>query len=311
MPPGIGAGGFLGVALETVSGTYLAPTKFIPILSENLSYKQATQWRRPIRQSADMIGAVAGDANVEGDISIEALSDCVLYFLYAARTAPVKVAGPPVVYTFKPTALAIPSRTLSITVVRNGMIFGYTGCVVNNYSFTIDNGMLKMDLSILGRDEASAALPTPTWGISTPFGAGQYNISIPTAAQVFDTDKFTFKVEDNATANFRLKNTGQGAQFISYGERSVALDVERDFETRAEYDAFKALTAQSVTLLATKGANESISFLVPTAIKDTYEVNGLSGQGDLLRAAVKYNGVIDATGNSYTLAVTTPTESIV
>lgn len=309
--PGIGAGGFVGIALEVTPGTYLAPTKFVPILSENIDYKQATQWRRPIKASADMQGAVAGDSVVGGDIKIEALSDCVGYFLYCARTTPVKTGTAPYTYAFKPNALAIPSRTMSITIVRNGIIFGYVGCVVDNFEFTINNGQLEMNMAILGRDETVQSLPTATWGIATPFGAGMYSVQIPTASQVFDTDKFTFKVDDAAVANYRLKNTGQGAQFISYGERTVTLDVERDFMDRVEYDLYKVLTAQSLTIVASKGAGESITFAVPVGIKDTYAVNGLSGQGTLLRAQVKYNGVVDATGNAYTLTVVTPTENIV
>jgi hypothetical protein len=33
MAYGIGAGGILGVALETVSGTYVAPAKYVPFTS--------------------------------------------------------------------------------------------------------------------------------------------------------------------------------------------------------------------------------------------------------------------------------------
>lgn len=311
MAVGIGAGGFLGVAIEVTPGTYVAPLKYIPILSENLKYTQETQWRRPIRQSADVQGGVAGDSKIEGSISMEALSDCIIYFLYAARTTPVKSGVGPWTYEFKPNALAIPGKTLSITVVRNGMPMGYTGCVVGDFTFSIDKGLLKMDMTILGRDEAAQSLPTASWGTSTPFGAGQYAVQIPTAAAVFDTDAFSFKVDDQASAEYRLKNTGRGAQFIKYGERSVELSVERDFETRADYDLYKALTAASVTLIASKGAGESVTFLVPATIKEAYDINGLSGQGDLLRASVKYNCVADATGNAYTLTVITPTENIV
>lgn len=309
MTVGIGAGGFIGIALETVPGTYVPPTKYIPILNESLKYKQDTQWRRPIRATADMQGGVAGNVNVEGDISMEALSDCVPYFLYCARTAPVKVGVGPYTYTFTPTALAIPSRTMSITIIRNGMPMGYTGCVVGNFAFSIDSGLLKFDCTILGRDEAAVSLPTAAWGISTPFGAGSYDVQIPTATSVFDTDKFEFKCDDGAVPEFRLRNTGRGAQFIRYGERAAELSVERDFEARTEYDLFKALTAQTITIAASKGAGESITFLLPVAIKDTYEINGLSGQGDLLRAAVKYNMAQGATA-TYTITVVTPTENI-
>ena len=122
--PGTGAGGLLGVALETVAGTYLAPTDFVPIKSESIHYMQETVWRRPIRQTASIYGSSDGNARVEGDISMEAYEDIVAVFLHAARTTVAKTgtASPGFTYTFKGTALAVPTKTMSITVVRNGII---------------------------------------------------------------------------------------------------------------------------------------------------------------------------------------------
>jgi hypothetical protein len=102
-----------------------------------------------------------------------------------------------------------------------------------------------------------------------------------------------------------LKNTGRGAQFIRFGENSASLETSRDFESRTEYDSFKSLTSQSVTLTASNGANDSVSFVLPKAVHDTYEVGGLSSQTDLIRASVTYNGIMDATGNTWTVTVTT------
>lgn len=307
--PGTGAGGFLGVALETTPGTFETPTKFIPINSESLQWTQDTVWRRPIRQAADIVGAVDGNGRVEGDINMEAFEDVVAIMLHAARTNVVKTGTTPnFTYTFTGSADAIPDRTLSILVSRNDEIFAYTGCVLGAFAFSIEDGQLMFNPTILGRDEAEEAGPfTPTWGTglqSQPFGAGKYNIQIPTATQVFDTDNFTFSVDDGAEAQYRLKDGSRGAQFIAYGERSASMSVERDFETRADYDAYKALTAQSITLTATKGANNSIALLMPASIKDTYEI-GLSGQGDLIRASVSYNAVLDSTGKAYELTVKT------
>jgi hypothetical protein len=305
MAVGIGAGGFMGIALETVSGTYEAPTKFFAFESESLAYTQETNFRRPIRKSASIIGAVDGNSRVEGDISMEAFEDIVPYFLYASRVSIVKTgAAPNFVYTVTPTAAAVPTKTMSITVVRNGVAFGYSGMVVGSFTLTVEDGTLKFNPSLIGRDEANQTVPVPVFSTTTPFGAGKYNIQIPTASQVFDADGFDFSVDDSAEAQYRLKDTGRGAQFISYGERSVTLTMERDFETRTEYDAYKALTAQSVTLTATKGTNNQISVVMPAAIKDEYTL-GLSGQGDLIRASITYNGVIDASGNDYTLVVKT------
>lgn len=306
--PGTGAGGFLGVAQETTSGTYLAPTLYVPIQNESLKWVQDTIFRRPIRASADQVGAVQGNGRVEGDISMEAFENVVALMLYAARTTQAKTGTTPnFSYVFTGSAVAIPAKTLSITIVRNGQVFAYTGCVVGNFGFTIEDGLLMFNTTILGRDEASQSLPTATWpsGLqSLPYGAGSYKIEIPTSTQVFDCDNFEFSVDDSPEAQYRLKDTGRGAQFIAYGERTTSMSIDRDFETRADYDAFKALTAQDISLTATKGINNLITLQMPSSIKDTYDL-GLSGQGDLIRGSVAYQGVLDATGNAYKITVKT------
>jgi hypothetical protein len=294
---GIGGGGFLGIAIESTPGTYLAPTVFIPFLSESLTRPQATVWRRPIRQNVDVLGGVPGNVNIAGDITMEAFSDKNVYFHKISRATLVKTgAVSPWTYAFTPNANAVAANTASITIVRDGEIFGYTGCVVSGFSYTVEDGQLKVTWNIVGSDEAAQTLPTPAWtgGQLQPFGAGEYTIEIPTATQVFDADSFTFTVADNAEPQFRLKNTGRGAQFMKFGERSVTLAMERDFLTRAEYDAFKTLTSQGIKLLASKSANESIQIDMFAAIKDTYAMN-LSSQGDLVRAAISYMGTYDST----------------
>lgn len=307
MAVGTGAQGFVGIAQEVTPGTYVPPTDFIPVESESVQWTQDTVWRRPIRASADIVGAVTGNGRVEGDIGMEAFSGAVAQFLRAARTNMQKVgASAPYTYTFTGNANATPSKTLSITVVRNNVAFGYVGCVVSSFGFTVEDGLLKFNPTIIGQSEASQSVPTPTWPTTqTPFGAGMYNLQIPTLTQIFDADGFDFGVDDSGEAQYRLKNS-LGAQFVSYGERSVTLSLDRDFQSRTEYDAFKALTAQGIKLSAIKDANNEIDLEIPAAIKDTYEMS-MGGQGDLMRASIAYNGVLDATGNAYTITVISAT----
>src|SRR5262245_12341407 len=177
--PGSPSGAFPTQNTATNPGVYVAPTKYIPFMSESLTSTQATIWRRPIRQSADIIGAVPGNFNVAGDISIEGMEDCVVYFLYGSRMSIVKTGTTNLTYTCTPTANAIPYNTLSITVVRNGIVFGFTGCVVTSQTFTQNDGIFMYNFSIIGRDEAVQSLPTATWPTTVPFGAGQWNIEIP------------------------------------------------------------------------------------------------------------------------------------
>ncbi len=304
--PAIGASAVMGVALETVSGTYVAPTKFVPFESESLNYTQETNWRRPIRNTAGVVGAAPGNAHVEGDISFEALTDVIAILLHASRCTVTKTGtAPAITYKFTPAPVAVPTKTLSITIRRGSEVFGYVGCVISSFTISVDDaGKMTFNCSVIGSNEASAAaLAAITWPTSTPFGIGHYNIQIPTATQIYDADSFEFQSEDNAEPQFRLKTT-TGAQFVAFGESNATISVERDFETRADYDTYKNLTAQSITFVASKGANDSLTILMPAAIKDSYEVS-IGGQGDLIRASVSYTGVIDATGKHYEISVVT------
>lgn len=303
--PDIGAQGVLGLALETVAGTFLAPTKFVPFESESLNVNHDVVWRRPIRNTPGLVGAVAGNIYVEGEIQLEALSDVVPYFLHASRCSVVKTGTGPYTYTYTPAANATPAKTMSIAVRRSSSeVFGFSGCVVSSFTFTVeDNGIMKFKAAIVGQDEATAAaLSGITWPTTTPFGAGQYSLQIPTATQIFDADGFEFSSEDNAEPQFRMKSSGRGASWIKFGESSATMKLNRDFTTRTDFDGFKALTSQSITLAASKGASESITILAPVSIKESYEIN-LGGQGDAVRAAISYQCAIDGTGKHYQVTV--------
>lgn len=303
--PGSPAGALPASNTAYNPGTYVAPTKYVPFMTEAIKFIQATQWRRPIRQSAGIIGAVAGDVHIEGDIELEVLEDVIVYFLHCGRNTVLKSGSSNYTYTYTPTPVAIPPRTFSLTIDRDsGVVFGYVGCVVSAMKFHLNNGMLTCTISVLGRDEATQSTPTPTWTTTTPFGAGQYSVEFPTGTPVFDTDTFEFTCDDQGVPQYRMKNTGRGAQFINYGERNCTLHAERDFTDRTDYDNFKALTSQTVTITASKGANNSFSVLMPVAIKDTYEV-GLSGEGALVRGVIQYQNIIDGTGKEYQITVKT------
>jgi hypothetical protein len=292
-------------------GVYTIPTKFVPFLNESLVYSQATMWRRPIRNTPGLVGAEAGWSHIEGTIQCEALMDVLLYFLKASRCTMTKTGGGPYTYTFTPAPIAVPAASLSITILRNGQTFGYTGCVVHDLKLEVaSDGTMSFTATILGSTEASqAAMTGVTWPTTVPIAAGMYSLQIPTATQVFDTDTFSFESNDNGTPEYRMQSTGTGASFISFGESDGTINVARDFSSRTEYDAFKALTAKSITLVASQNATTNqIAILAPVAIVDTYTTN-IGAQGDLIRATIAYQCAIDGTGKHYQLTLQT-TESI-
>lgn len=295
---GIGAGGIMGIGFETTVGTYAAPTKYVPFLGETLELKETNNYRRPIRQSAGQIGVVPGDFDVEGTITMEATEDTCLYFTECSRAVGVKSGTTPnFVYTYTPTSVAVAPRTVSITIVRNGVVFGYTGCMTTKQTFTVNNNVLEFEVDIIGLAEATQSAPTATWPTSVPYGPGSWVVSIPNGTPVFDMDTFSMSVDDAGAAQYRLKNT-RGAQFVAYGERTVQMTASRDFMDKTDYALFQAVTGQVITIAVTAGSNNGIQFDIKNAIKDVYQVP-LSGQGDLVRASITYNSTLDNTGAEY------------
>jgi hypothetical protein len=308
MTVGLNAAGIVGIARETTYGVYVAPTKFIPVRSETFEANNELIERRVIRNLAGVVGIVPGNLHYVGDMEIEVLTDIIPYFLNAARTSATQTgASPDFVYVFTPAHGALPSRSLSITVVRNGVVFGFVGCIVGSMEFSLDNGLLISRMSMLGAQESTQSLPTPTWPSTAPFGPGEYLVQIPTGTTVCDVDmSFTLGIEDNAVPEFRMCGTRE-AEFVRFGERSVNLSLARDFESRADFDAFKVGTAQSITIKATRtlpapDSTEYIQFVMPSIIKNAYSV-GLSSQGDLTRASIEYTVAAGAAVPEYTITV--------
>ena len=305
MAVAIGASGILGIAPEVTSGTYVAPTKFFPFESESLKWVQENQERTGIRNTPGLLGMIRGDGHVEGEITFDATVDVVTWFLTASRCTWTKTGtAPSLSYVFTPSPAAVPAKTISITVKRGSETSGYTGCVVSSFTLSLDSGALKFSVNIIGNAEATQTAPTATWPTTVPFGAGMYSLQIPTATQVFDTDKYEFSVEDNGEAQNRIKNT-LGAQFVKFGESRATVKAERDFESRAELDQYKALTAKSITLEATAATGtDKLTIVTPVSIIDSYEY-GLSSVGDLIRASVEYKCAINAAGAHYTITTIT------
>jgi hypothetical protein len=313
MPQYIGAQTIVGIAFETVYGTYAPPVRFFPVKSENLTEPFQHVARRLIRGVADNLGHVAGNHNVEGDIVMELYSDVLPYFLYVSRVSIAKTGAGPWVYTTTPAhvgdSVSLTKPAISINVFKAAESFGFIGCVVSGWELGVEDGIPVVTFHIIGSKELDQVDPTPAFlTTDVPFSAPSWNIQIPDAASITTVEDFTFSVNDNAEPQFRLGNTG--AQWVKFGEREVKATVNRDFNTRAEFDLYKAVTATSVTLILTQGAN-TITIKMANVTRETYEIDGSTDQGSPVMAAVSYMGNYNiATSKSYEVVVSTAVANI-
>lgn len=320
MAPGIGATGFIGIAPETTMGTYAAPTTYVPVLRDTLKYTESKYYSPQLRQQVIDAEVKPGYYHIEGDIEMEVDTNVFLYFLYASRHAIAKTGAGPYVYTFTPTTAGSTStgtglnqRTLSITAVRNGIVFGFTGMTVSQYEFTIDNGVLKCTLSMVGLGEAVQSLPTPTWIAADLLGADSHNVFLgasgvsPTFAQDVNFNGFTFSINHNAEAQNRIKSQ-RSANYVKFGKTDLEIRSQLDFVSRTDYDAMVASTTKAIKLESTVGggaysaATDGISLQANRVAYDTYDI-GVESIEDIIMADFVGHGLVQVGGDAYSIGV--------
>lgn len=320
MAPGIGATGFIGIAPEAVMGTYVAPTVYVPVLRDTLKYTESKYYSQQLRQQVIDPDVKSSYYHIEGDIEMEVDTNVFLYFLYASRHAIVKTGAGPFEYAFTPTTAGSTStgagavqRTLSITGVRNGIVFGYFGMTVSQYEFTIDNGVLKCTMSMVGLGEETESLPSPTWVAPDLLGADSHNVFTgaaavsPTFAQVETFNGFTFTINHNAEAQNRIKSQ-RSASYVKFGKTDLECRSQLDFVDKTDYDNMKSAATRAIKLESTVGggaysaATDGISLQANRMAFDTYDINVESIE-DIIMADFVGHGLSIVGGDAYAINV--------
>jgi len=315
---GLGGGGAVGVAFETTMGTYVAPTVWVPITNETFRYTEAKYYSPQIRQQTIVSDVEQGYYHIEGDIVMEVDPNFLPYFLYASRHNITKTgASAPFTYAFTPGSFAsagtaasgaVP-RTLSITIIRNNVVFGYCGCVAGGYEFTETGGIDQVTFNMLGLTEAVQTLPTPAWIDPVLYGAATHAVYIDTAGltPAFATantlhNGFTFRSNFNATAQNRIVRN-RGATYIAFGETQAEYDTELDFLDRTEYDNYVNTSLRAFRYQSIHGGTDLPSSTDGWQVTcyrsayDTYQV-ALGAMGDLVMATGVVGRAIGIAGGS-------------
>lgn len=325
MPAGLGGGGKVGIAFETTMGTYVAPTIFVPILNESLRYTEERYYSEQIRQQTMVSDVKQGYYHVEGDIEMEVDPTNLPYWLYASRHTPAKTGAGPYEYTFTPSSAgsastaagATTAKTISITIVRNSVVFGYTGCVVGGWDFTIEDAVLRVTMNVFGLAEAVQSAPSPTWAVADLLGADAHRVYLAAAAAAptFTTpdvnfNGFSFRMNYNPEAQNRI-NAARSASYISFGITEAEVESELDFINRTDYDNFVSNVQRAIKLESTNGGSTFATATSGVVLQgnrvsyDSYDI-GLEGMGDLIMAGFTGRMVGITGGSAYEVKVKSP-----
>ncbi len=328
LTPGLGGGGSLGIALEAVMGTYVAPSVFVPIMSESLEYTEDKYLSEQIRQQSIHTDAKSSYYHTEGDVEMEADPRFLPYFLYLGRHTTTKAGAGPYTYKYVPNSAGTAStgagtvlqKTASITVVKNGEVFGYAGCCLTGFEFSVDtdNGVLMFTANIMGLSEAVAADPTEAWVTPDLLGADAHRIVLDAAgvapgfAGAVDVNHngLTFNVNFNANPENRVR-ADRGASYISYGITEATLSAEIDFLTRTDYDNFKSTNKRALRMESLNGgatfaaATSGVKLQANNYFFNSYSIP-LEGMGDLIAADTEGRMLGITGGDAYEVHVKSP-----
>lgn len=321
---GIGGNNSVYVTLEDTYGTYVDPADgtgaWVPILSENLVYTEQKYYSKQIREQTIDSDVQQSYYHIEGDIVMEVDPNFLPYFLYASRHTIAKTGMGPYVYKATPASYGstYPGGTapgLSISINRNGNGFGYSGCVVNQWVFTIEDGVLRVTMSILGlAEQVPADMGTTAWVAPNLLGATAHSVFVdasgtaPTFADAATNfNGFTATFNYNATPQNRIVSD-RAATFIAYGETEATYETELDFLDRStDYADFIAATTRAIKLESSKpagafsAATSGVQIIFNRSAFDTYEVD-TPDIGSLVMARTVGHGLAQVGGDAYSIS---------
>lgn len=323
--PGLAGGSAIGVAFETTMGTPVAPSVFVPILSETLEYTTEPYRSPQIRQTSIYTDAKPSYYHTEGDIELEVDPNTILYFLYATRHNITKTGAGPYTYKFTPNSAAVQgtgagptvAKTITITKLKNGEVFAFAGCALTGFEFRVDTdtGVLMATLNIMGLSEATASAPTPTWVAPVLYGADAHRIYLDAAgtapgfANPVDVNHngFNFGVNFNSTPENRVR-ADRSASYIAHHITEGTFTSDIDFLTRADYDFFKNVSKRAVRVESLNGgatlaaATDGIRMQANNYYFSSYAIP-LEGMGDLIAANTEGSMLGITGGDAYEVHV--------
>lgn len=327
---GIGGNNSVFVAIEPTYGTYVDPTTaaaygvWVPILSETLVYTETKYYSKQIREQTIDSTVKQSYYHAAGDIVMEVDPRFLPFFLYASRHSVDKSGTGPYVYAATPATYGSTypggsAKGLSITVDRNGNGFGYPGCVVNQWAFTIQDGVLRVTMSMLGLGEQLPdAMGTTAWVDPILYGADAHavftdaaGVAPAFASPATNFNGFTATFNYNATPQNRIVRSRM-ATYISYGETEATVETELDFLDRTDYDKYVGAETGACRLESLNGdttfaaADDAVRITLYNSAFDAYEVD-TPDIGTLVMARATYHGLQQTGGVPFMIECKSPT----
>jgi len=246
----LGALGYVGYGVEVTDGTFVAPTKWLPVSS--FSFEDSNDFIVPdqIRHSRDKYIAMAAPYVVSGSMEMELIPTDIASLLksaFAASVASSSYAGGGYQHVYTP-ASAEPTFTFESSAA-DVLIMRYAGVRVNTLEIKAAYGeIVTASFGLEGTNRAKqGSAGSPTYSNVVPFHFSGVDIKVASGTLLTTVKEFTFGVNNNMERIGTLRKTRSWKR-MALGMREVTLSLTIDFTDTSEYDRFLAETIFDVDL---------------------------------------------------------------
>lgn len=235
----LGALGYVAYGVETEDGTFVAPTKFIPVTSFSIEDSNDFMVPDQIRHSRDRYIAMAAPYAISGSMEMELIPTDISPLLKSAFTATVissAYAGGGYQHVFTPASeidtFTFESSAADILIMR------YAGIRVNTLEIRAAFGeIVTATFGLEGIDrEKQAGASSPSYTTVTPFNFSGVDLKVDGDLNCTIKD-FTFGINNNLERIGALCKT-RAWRRMALGMREVSLALTIDFTDTSEYDRF-------------------------------------------------------------------------
>ncbi len=248
----------LGFAFETVYGTKVVPTFWVPVNSvkpQDDVKKINDEGRRA--NLAKVFQVYDGVTSSSVDISCDAYADAVGYFLKGIFGQDVVTGSSPGwIHTFKIVNAMPPSLTLSYF---NGVAeHGYGGSLISDLSFKFDTeGLLTMDAKYIGLKSAVVSTTTATYTTVAPHLGYTGSLTVNAVANL-NLVGGEINIKRDCKLLYGANNSAAPSK-ASAGRIEISGKLTFDIEDEAEMNLLGAADIP-IVLTFTQGVNVALTF---------------------------------------------------
>lgn len=298
----------LGVKAETTWGTFVAPTRFYPLISESLTEEIDRLESEGIIAGQRVLRSeqwAAGNVDVGGDIQTELYQQGMGALLKACFGAVATTGAGPYTHTFTPGDLTDDHLSVQVgkpDVAGTVQPFSFYGMKVTDWELSIEaGGLVMLTTSLVGKQLATSdALATASYGTgaATPFTFKHATASV--AGGAANVKKLTIKGSNGLDTDRRFIGSEYRAEPLEADLREYGGTVDLEFESLTQYNRFR--NANEVALVSTISAGASASLTTTMNVRFDGATPEVDGRG-IVQLSAPYKCIGSSTDASAITAV--------